>query len=148
MALPYIINPIQLSISKNHAATEINYPFKYELLEKYTDVDYREGKHLVCFMSLTCPHCIIAAQKLEVLKQSVDFPPIMIYFIGNEDNLDNFFKKSKSDFDYKFFRDENFFKLSGPALPSIQYVENGMVKGKWGNGTLNEKDFIELFNNK
>src|SRR5690606_12511562 len=58
-ALPFIIYPSRLPLSimyegKNGTST--------------IQDDLRKGKHLIAFMSLTCPHCKAAAAQLEKLK--------------------------------------------------------------------------------
>jgi hypothetical protein len=147
-ALPFILNPVHIARSQNFAENSLDYDFEYELFKEYTDIDYSQGEHIVCFMSVTCPHCVVAAQKMTIISNNFDLPPVFLYLIGSEEKVESFFKKSNSKFEYKMFPDENFFKLSGPYLPSIQYVKDGKVMAKWTNASLNENDFSILFQKK
>lgn len=65
---------------------KINYKASLYLLYDSSQADIpkinlQKGKHIVAFMSLTCPHCRIAATKLGVIKRKN--PAIPLYFVLN-----------------------------------------------------------------
>jgi hypothetical protein len=101
--LPFILNPVELDYSEAY----LNKPeenFKIELDTLYTHATLNvppktlsEGKQVIVFMSLTCPHCRIAANKIRIIHEKN--PELPFYFIlnGDESNLKPFFENTHTE---------------------------------------------------
>lgn len=59
-------------------------------------VELRKGKHIVCFLSLTCTHCRDAATKIHRIKS--DNPAIPFYFIFPDEENDTIRELKLKDF--------------------------------------------------
>lgn len=134
-SLPYFIYAIpatQPSYLKDEAY-EIDLSALYEQPEKTPapTIDLKKGKHILAFMSLTCPHCKIAAYKMQLMKK--DNPSISMYMVLNGDstNLKPFFEKTKADnIEYRMLLGRDFTSLSGFSLPAIYWINNSVVEAK------------------
>jgi uncharacterized membrane protein YphA (DoxX/SURF4 family) len=105
-------------------------------------VDLNKGKHILAFFSLSCPHCKIAARKLAIIAKKTKTYPITVVFMGGDkETVELFFADTDSRFPYVMYDTEGFLDMSGPYLPSIYLVDEGVVKKRWGNLDLNVADF-------
>ncbi|KAA5536097.1 hypothetical protein F0919_00035 [Taibaiella lutea] len=72
VAVPFFIFPFtketQMPLSKLYTTTRSEHP----------TVELRKGKHILCFMSLSCSHCRDAAKKIAILKK--ENPTLPFYF--------------------------------------------------------------------
>jgi uncharacterized membrane protein YphA (DoxX/SURF4 family) len=108
-----------------------------------------EGKKVVCFFSLTCPHCKLASKKLTIIRENLGIE-IPVYYIlgGSSEFLPDWWKETGS---YKFpalniqpGMDRQFFSLSGGSLPSIYFLNDGVVWKKVNYERLHQADFEEF----
>ena len=147
---PYKLSPFVFIIS---TAIALSVPFALRLVyvgtepEKYTkavnldplykyspapNIDLRKGKHIVAFMSLTCPHCKKAAYLLQIIHH--DHPDIPIYMVldGPDAYYKKFFTETHADsvpFIY-YKHTDDFMKMAGPSVPSIFWMNNGVAEYK------------------
>jgi hypothetical protein len=133
--MPFILNPIELDYSEAY----LNKPsenFKLELDTLYANATLNmppktlsTGKHVIAFMSLTCPHCKIAAKKMSVIhKRNSD---ISFYFVlnGKKENLTPFFEETNSkNIPHCLLPGRPFVYLAGTTWPTIYLVNNGVVE--------------------
>lgn len=134
-SLPHILNYVDLSYSEAYL-TKKEDRFKLELDSLYKNdkihqapESLSQGKHVIAFMSLTCPHCRIAAKKLKLIKEKN--PAISIYLVLNGDykNLQPFFDDTKArNLDYCVLNGPSFIYLGGLNLPAIFLVNNSMAE--------------------
>ncbi len=85
-----------------------------------------QGRHLVAFFSLTCPHCRTAATTLgDIYRQDSTLPMLMVLG-GKEKLLSGFFAETKSGrVPYTHVQPmDSFIRMAGPYVPSIQFVES------------------------
>jgi hypothetical protein len=151
ISAPFILNPV----SEVHppSVNDINYELRLdELYQRKMDIphyDLRKGKRVIAFMSLTCPHCKIGAQKLNIIHNQ--HPELPIYFIlnGEKSELNEFLQETKTkSIKYSFMSaKEGFIVNSGLSLPAILWVNNNKVENKTKYTQLNEKDLMKWFNN-
>ncbi len=142
-ALPHILNYVDLSFSEAYLnkkqdsfKLELDSVYKYSKIHK-TPKTLSKGKHVIAFMSLTCPHCRIAAKKIKLIKEKN--PSISIYFILNGDykNIQPFFDDTKSrNIEYCILNGPSFIYLAGMNMPAIYLVNNSVVE--------NNVNYIEL----
>ncbi len=147
MIVPYILNPVDFTYSSNNLGEKVNYPLPLELLYSPEDsskveipkVDLRKGKHVLAFMSLTCPHCRIAAKKFHLIKKGD--PSLPIYFIlnGDKEKVAGFYLDTKTqDIPASMALGKTFINLAGSHLPQIYYIDNGVVVKKLDYFELNQ----------
>lgn len=134
-AFPFILNPVELDYSEAY----LNKPednFKLELDSLYAHAKLNvppqalsKGKHVIAFMSLTCPHCRIAANKMRVIHERN--PNISFYFVLNGDdyNLKPFFENTQTQsIPHCMLLGKSFILLAGTSMPAIYLVNNSIVE--------------------
>lgn len=140
--LPMFIFPVPMSKPSflNKDKYELNLSAIYEDEENTPpSVDVRQGKHIIAFMSLTCPHCKIAAYKMQLIR--VDNPDISMLLVLNGDSTDlqAFWEKTKAqDIPHTMLFGKDFVSLSGLNLPAIYWVNNGWVEAKTNYIEMNQ----------
>lgn len=149
VALPFIINPPDFYMAQYITEGKANYILPLELL---TDKEFnndelisklKTGKHIVAFLSATCPHCKIAALKLHIMHNQHPTWKIQFIVAGDKKRLPKFWEETKSnDVPYIHFPSDNFVKLSGPEVPVIMALNNGVVKKKFSHINLKDTDLL------
>ena len=145
--VPFVVNPIDYSYTSNNLDEKINYPLELSLLYAAEDtskvevpkVDLRKGKHVLAFMSLTCPHCRVAAKKFRLIKKNN--PALPIYFIlnGIKTNYAEFMEDTKADnIPSSYCLGKSFIQLASTTLPRIYYLDKGVVVKKVDYFELNQ----------
>ena len=134
-AMPHILNYVDFNYSEAYL-TKKDDQFKLELDSVYTNAKIHAppktlsvGKHVIAFMSMSCPHCRIAAKKLRLMKEQN--PTISIYLILNGDykKIQPFFEDTKAtNIDYCILNGKNFVYLAGLDMPAIYMVNNSVVE--------------------
>ncbi|MES2593016.1 MAG: MauE/DoxX family redox-associated membrane protein [Bacteroidota bacterium] len=133
--LPFVLNPVALDYSEAYL-NKADENFKIELDSLYNNAQLNtppktlsQGKHIISFMSLTCPHCRIAANKIRIIHEKN--PAISFYFVlnGDEENLKPFFETTHTeDIPYCILLGRNFIYLAGTSMPAIYMVNNSVVE--------------------
>ena len=96
------------------------------------NVNLDEGIKLVCLFSLDCEDCMETAFKLGQAKQDwKNFPPLYILFLGEEEQVNNFFDAAAMTFPYKIISAQTFFPLIKKYPPRIVLLNNGNIIGDW-----------------
>jgi thiol-disulfide isomerase/thioredoxin len=129
IVIPFIVDPISSGTTPKTENKPINMDALYAK-DTIPSVELRQGKHIVAFMSLTCPHCRKAAKKLAIVHKKNPQIPIFMVLAGNPDNKKKFFDDTKSeDVPYVMFRDpEEFLKMAGSGVPAIFYINNNVIE--------------------
>jgi hypothetical protein len=135
MSLPFIWNAVELDYSEAY----LNKPetdYKLELDSLYNNAKLNvpprslsTGKHVIAFMSLTCPHCKIAAKKIRIMHERN--PEIPFYFVlnGDDNKLKPFFKETKTEsIPHCMLLGRSFVMLAGTNMPAIYLVNNSIVE--------------------
>lgn len=91
-------------------------------------VELRSGKHIIVFMSLTCPHCKKAAKELASIYSKYPQLPLYLVLNGLESEEEPFFKETgaKNIPHSRFIGVEDFIKMAGRYVPAIYWVNNGI----------------------
>lgn len=136
-ALPHILNYVDFSYSQAYLTKQEDH-FKLELDSLYKNAKIHKvpktlstGKHVIAFMSMSCPHCRIAAKKMRLIKEQN--PNISLYLVlnGEYNMLNTFFNDTKArNIDYCVLNGKNFIYLSGLELPVIYLVNNSIVEAE------------------
>lgn len=152
LAAIFIVNPIDFEYSSSY----LNKPFSNFQLEldtvynsRNTDkiekpkIDIRRGKYILGFLSSTCPHCMIAAQKLSVIHSENQRIPIYFFINGENDKIKLFRQKTNiEEIPFSKLNGQLFIELAGLNLPVIYYLNNSIVEKQVDYFTL-EQDYIE-----
>lgn len=148
LTVTFIRNPVDYSYTSNNLDEKINYPLELNLLYQPDDTakveipnyELRKGKHVLAFLSLSCPHCRIAAKKFRLIKKNNE--KISIYFVLNGDKgikLKEFLDDTKAtNIPYSFCLGKSFVQLASSRLPRIYYLNNGIVEKKVDYFELNQ----------
>lgn len=137
LAMPFILNPMDLNAAENNYSNKLNYKLDLDIL--YNDerndppkVELRKGKWIIAFMSLKCPHCKVAAKKLHVMKLENPSLPIHLVLNGKKEQLQAFFDETRADnLSWSTFNGaDKFIKMAGVNLPEIVWVNNSIVEHK------------------
>lgn len=151
----FAFNYIDFNRFKLADVDERNYRLELELFDPFIygndTLKMDEGKKIVCFFSLRCPHCKLAAQKISIIKDNLPTDiPVYYYLGGDSTKINDWWKEANSHkFPYNNVPDtkenaRNFWGISGGSLPAIFFIENGIVWKKVEYSSLNQEDF-ELF---
>jgi len=99
---------------------------------KPATIELRKGKHIVAFMSLTCPHCLKAAFLLQVIHRQHPDLPIFLVLNGHPDFLGDFMKETHAQqVPHMLFRgSEAFRSMAGDGVPAIYFINNSMIERK------------------
>ena len=145
--LPLFIYPIPDAQPSflNEDKFELDLSAIYENDEKQAPaVDVRRGKHVIAFMSLTCPHCKMAAYKMQLMIK--DNPDISMFMVLNGDStlLAPFWEKTKArDIPHTMLYGKDFVSLSGLNLPAIYWINDSWVEARSNYITLDQKAIEE-----
>ena len=134
LSLPHILNYVDLDYSQAYLnKPEDKFPIALDTLYNNAKTNtppksLSQGKHILAFMSLSCPHCRIAAKKMRIMKEKN--PSIDIYFIlnGDDEKLAGFYEETKTqNIPYCKLGARPFIYLAGTDLPAIYLVNNSVV---------------------
>jgi hypothetical protein len=132
LVLPFILAPLNEDIATPEVAHEpINLGILYSE-NKPPKVELRTGKHIIAFMSLTCPHCRKAAYLLHIIHHQHPEMPIYLILDGNAAHEKDFFEATHAaDVPNMHIGSTNdFLMLAGPAVPAIFWINNSIVERK------------------
>jgi hypothetical protein len=145
--LPFILNPYDYDAALKNYSGQLNYKIDLDTLYHSPEVpmpkaELRQGKWIVAFMSLTCPHCRIAAKKLHIMKLKNPNLPIYMFLNGKEEYLKPFFDDTRAtNIPWSLFNGHSLFiKIAGPAVPQIDWVNNSVVENKSNYVMLEQAD--------
>ncbi|MCY7408969.1 MAG: DoxX family protein [Chitinophagales bacterium] len=148
LLLPFILNPPDFIARKNLQPETVNFPLDRNKILKENKfgappIDLFKGKHVIAFMTLTCPHCRQAAMKIHVINKRYPEISFFIFINGKDENLDDFFISTNSkDIPHIKMNAEPFASLTGGSWPAIWWIENGVVVKKSSYFSLNEEELI------
>lgn len=129
LVVPFIFFPLSIDRKPQSVYQPINLDALYAQTP-VPDVELRKGKHIVAFMSLTCPHCKKAAFLFHVIKkQHPEFP---VYFVlyGADEYQKDFFEETKAE-DIPHFRFNNtdaFTRFAEKGVPAIYFINNSVIE--------------------
>lgn len=154
-SLPFILNVVGYEAYTNDEIVNKNIKLEVEKLGEFSfknkTYNLEEGKKIVCFLSLSCSYCKLVARKLTIINEKIDNNlPIFYILGGSAEKLNQFWNESKSfQFPYLLLtpgekNNETFFELSGPVLPSIYFINNGIVVKRFHFSDLEQSE-VENF---
>lgn len=136
-SLPFILNPVYPADLMNQSA-EVENTFDLSAFNGLPEEYRAKERALLTLYSTNCPYCLNAMQRLAISKkQSTEYIPVFIGFIGSEEGIDNFFSIGRCEFDYSILEVEQFYQLSGSTYPTFILLENGKATSRWNGMTFN-----------
>lgn len=147
MCLGFFVYPINATFSSTLDTSKVNYKVPLDLMYKSTQketpkIDLRNGKHVVAFLSLTCPHCKIAAQKIRIMHKQNPAIPFYLALNGDKEVEPTFFEETQAqEIAHNLFLGPNdWMQIAGFNLPIIMYINNGIVEKKCTGLDLDQAD--------
>lgn len=149
LSIPSIITPPDFLMnyeSKNRFHEE-------NLQESLNDPEIKHlelssGKKIVGMFTFRCRFCVLAASKLNIIKQQVgdSETEIIFLFFGDPEDSSSFLKKSDAyDYPMAIIQPDLFFQISKGSLPGIMLLEEGIVIHDFGYRDMDEsviKNFL------
>lgn len=134
LGFPYLLNPPEHDVGLTpeilHNSDKPDPEFIFSHLDKFhPPLELRKGTHVLAFLSMSCPACILTAYKLHLLK--MENPSISIFFIinGKLNKVPGFLTKTKAyDIPQRLILGQDFIKLCGPELPVVWLIQDGKIK--------------------
>ncbi len=128
---PFVVIPLSRQSQPTVTQADINLQPLYEEAAKPT-VDLRKGKHIVAFMSLSCPHCKKAAFLFHILKKQHPELPLYMVLAGDDADEKNFFEETKSMSvpHLRFKNMDAFMQYAKEGVPAIFYINNSVIERK------------------
>ncbi len=132
LVAPFVASPLDTDHQPQKVSEPINMQLLYQPGKPQPYIDLRQGKHIVAFMSLTCPHCKKAAYLMQIIKKHHPDIPIFLILSGHPDNEKTFFDETHAiGLPHMLFRDsKSFTELAGPGVPAIFWINNSIVERK------------------
>ncbi len=104
--------------------------YESEKFEK-PKIDFSKGKYVIAFLSLTCPHCKIAALKLHALKFKNPTFPVYMILNGETQDLKPFLDESKStNVPFTRLNEPGFIEITQYVVPTILLINDGKIEKK------------------
>lgn len=130
--IPFAAAPIYLSDNGAVAHEPISLKAVYYSGKPAPSINLDSGKHIVAFLSLTCPHCHKAAYLIQMLHRSNPDLPFFMVLNGRPVNEQGFFEDTKSiGVPHALIREiEPFKKMAGEYVPAIYWINNSVIERK------------------
>ena len=149
----FIVNPIDLTysekyLSQDYKAFDLNLDTLYQISTQGEQVqapaeDIRNKQLILAFVSASCPHCKIAAQKIAAMKRQNPALPFYFFINGDEDKIQSFLKLTEtSSIPHSRLNGSLFVQMAGLNLPIIYYDNKGKIEKQVDYFTL-EQDHVE-----
>jgi len=136
-----LINPQPKSLPKEEVQRVKSIFSSFKDFSGGETVNLDSGIKLICLFSLDCEDCMETAYKLgQAKKDWKNFPPLYILFLGEEEQVNNFFDAAAITFPYKIIPPQTFFPLIKNYPPRIVLLNNGKIVGDWGYENFSVED--------
>lgn len=132
--LPFILYPLPATqpqwLQKDHFKLNMSLLYKEGKKDKPKE-DLYQGKHIIAFFSLGCPHCQMAAYKMHLMKEKNPSLPLYMVIAGRQQNWKPFWDKAKAyNIPYTRLEADEFTGLIGYSWPVIYWVNKGWVEAE------------------
>ncbi|OSZ78295.1 hypothetical protein CAP35_08545 [Chitinophagaceae bacterium IBVUCB1] len=126
----FIVAPLNANNKAKVVNTPINLQPLYADSTNVPNKELRNGKHIVAYMSLTCPHCRKAAYMLHIIKKQSPDIPIYLVISGHPSQQKEFFEETKADdLPFLLYKDtEAFREMAGDGVPAIYWINNSTIE--------------------
>jgi len=154
IALPFILYKIDFpekTIINGQEAIKVDLDILYNTPDtEPLPFEIRKGKVMVAFMTLSCVHCRMAANKLELIKRQ--HPELPLYFVlnGKKETLDDFLKMTEvKETPYAFFNTgDELVKITGTSFPAIMLLQDSYAVARLDYLELNAENIMSWYHTK
>ncbi len=150
LVAPFIIMPFSADTHPEAINKKVDLSPLYEkTVAAPPQPDLRKGKHIVAFMSLTCPHCRKAAYLLHIIHKQHPEIPIYIVLTGAATYKDEFFNETHAtDMPYMLYTNtDKFVEMAGSSVPSIYWITDSYINYKSNYYQLDPKAMLNWLKN-
>jgi len=144
VAIPYFIfpvgKPLVMPLSRLYTTTGSEHPA----------TELRRGKHILCFMSLSCKHCRHAASIIASMKKNNPSLPFYFALAGGTDSTrderfrDFLAETGAKDIPYHFMGQKDFVDMvqasGSEGVPVLLWMQDTTVVRKVNGNELNQKE--------
>lgn len=144
VAVPFFVFPLEkqltMPLSRLYTTTTSEHPV----------AELRRGKHILCFMSLSCSHCRDAATVIARMKKNNPSLPFYFALAGGTDStraarFTSFMDETKAnDIPYHFLGQKDFVEMiqlsASSGVPVILWMQDTLVVRKVNSHELNQKE--------
>ena len=144
VAIPFFVFPVEqqlhLPLSKLYTTKKSEHP----------SGELRKGKHVLCFMSLSCEHCRHAAAAIAKMKRSNPSLPFYFALSGGTDStrakrFADFIQETKADnIPYHFLDKEDFVDMvvltGSKGVPVILWMQDTTIIRRMDGSELDQKE--------
>lgn len=144
IALPLIAYPPPDStpnwLSKDHFQLDLSALYAPDKTDA-PKIDLNKGKHVIIFVSLSCPHCRMAARKMSIMKENNPSLPFYLVYAGKDKYKADFFNETKAtNIPSSELLADDFTNLVGFAWPVIYWIKDGWVEAKTNYIQLGQRE--------
>ena len=112
-------------------------------------LDLKTGKHILAFLSPSCPHCRMAAYKMHLLKQQHPEFPFFLIIGGTRSDLTGFYAETKSaDLPSSRLESRSFMQYTGGTFPMILFINNGVLVSRMEYNELDPAAITQWLNQR
>ncbi len=133
LGFPYLLNPPE----QNAGITSLTFinsekpdaDFLFSYLGRFRPpFELSKGTHVVAFLSMSCPACVLTAYKLHLLKMENPSISILLIINGKLNKVPDFLSRTKAyDIPQRLIPGKDLIKLCGPELPVVWVIKDGRV---------------------
>jgi hypothetical protein len=112
----------------------IGKPAAFSYLKNFTgdeQADLSQGKKIVALFNLGCDHCKEVALQMGIVYKNYPYRSAYIVFVGDKNDVPLFFQDGRINFPYKVLSYQEYFSVSGPWVPRVAIIEQGIIKYDW-----------------
>ena len=149
----FVLNPIDLTyaekyLDQDYKVFDLNLDTLYQPSAHGEKVqppaeDIRNKQLILAFVSASCPHCKIAAQKIAAMKRQNPALPFYFFINGDDDKIQAFLKNTETTtIPHSRLNGSLFVQMAGLNLPIIYYYNKGKIEKQVDYFTL-EQEHVE-----
>jgi glutaredoxin len=115
--------------------------YDQQLSKPVPSIDLKKGKHVIAFFSLKCPHCKMAARKMQIMKEKNPALPFFFVVAGKDKYLPEFWKETHAEsVPHTKLDGDSFTNMVGYAWPVIYFVNDGWVEANSNYIALSQEE--------
>ncbi|MCL1849872.1 MAG: DoxX family protein [Bacteroidetes bacterium] len=123
--------------------------YESALLNSGKEVEFTDGKQIICMFSAGCRYCKHAALKLHLIMKNHHLSEEhvkAIFWTGTPDSIiHNFFAEQRMPLiEYTTFRVDTFLTVTSGSMPLILFSDNGTIVQRYNYISLNENRVVDF----
>ncbi len=132
---------------------QINYALNFDLIYNNPDteepeVNLKEGKWILVFLSTSCKQCVVAGYRLSVINNSIKNLPLYFFINGDDEGIKEFHFQTKTrDIPYSNIKAQPMVYYTGGRLPTFFWIEDGVLVNQTGTYNFTGNDIINWLKN-